>query len=126
LRERTNGPFRFSTLRCNDAKKNARRKDCPHGSVFCLIRLSPNWNANWGSNRSAKKRLLGRAADRFGGTTVGKKPEIVSVGKAPITPITLNFSLRYAAEMLVLGADLSDWKTGNMEMIQDYMKPLPR
>jgi len=21
---------------------------------------------------------------------------------------------------------LSDWKTGNMEMIQDYMKPLPR
>jgi len=108
---------------------------------------------------------------------VGKKPEIVSVGKAPIVPITVkerkkiakqlakegkplrnifpevhgkvvdfithgisdgilyvsvrftdetNFSLRYAAEMLVLGADLSDWKTGNMEMIQDYMKPLPR
>ena len=57
---------------------------------------------------------------------MGKKPEIVSVGKAPITPITLNFSLRYAAEMLVLGAGLSDWKTGNMEMIQDYMKPLPR
>ena len=108
---------------------------------------------------------------------MGKKPEIVSVGKTPITSITVkerkkiakqlakegkplrnifpevhgkvvdfithgisdgilyvsvrftdetNFSLRYAAEMLVLGADLSDWKTGNMDMIRDYMKPLPR
>ena len=37
-----------------------------------------------------------------------------------------NFSLRYAAEMLVLGADLSDWKTGNMDMIREYRKPLTR
>lgn len=37
-----------------------------------------------------------------------------------------NFSIRYAAEMFVVGVDLSDWKTGNMDMIRQYMKPIPR
>jgi len=26
----------------------------------------------------------------------------------------------------IVGADLSDWKTGNYEMIHEYMKPIPR
>jgi methanogenic corrinoid protein MtbC1 len=37
-----------------------------------------------------------------------------------------NFSIRYAAEMFVVGVDLSDWKTGNMDMIREYMKPIPK
>jgi hypothetical protein len=27
--------------------------------------------------------------------------------------------------MLIVSADLSDWKTGNYEMIREYMKPIP-
>jgi len=30
------------------------------------------------------------------------------------------------AEMFVVGVDLSDWKTGNMDMIREYMKPIPK
>jgi hypothetical protein len=28
--------------------------------------------------------------------------------------------------MLVVGVDLSDMKTGNLDMIRQYMKPIPR
>ena len=37
-----------------------------------------------------------------------------------------NFSLRYACGMFVVGADISDMKTGNLQMIREYMKPIPR
>ena len=37
-----------------------------------------------------------------------------------------NFSIRYAAELLAVGVDLSDWQSGNMDMIREYMKPIPR
>ena len=37
-----------------------------------------------------------------------------------------NFSIRYASEMFVVGVDLGDWKTGNLDMIREYMKPIPR
>jgi hypothetical protein len=36
------------------------------------------------------------------------------------------FSLRFACDISILSADLSDWKTGNYEMIREYMKPIPR
>jgi hypothetical protein len=36
------------------------------------------------------------------------------------------FSFRFACEMLIVGADLSDWKTGNYEIIREYMKAIPR
>ncbi len=36
------------------------------------------------------------------------------------------FSLRYACEMFAVEVALSDWKTGNMEMIREYMKSIPR
>jgi len=36
------------------------------------------------------------------------------------------FSLRYACHMFVAGADISDVKTGNFEIIREYMKPIPR
>lgn len=36
------------------------------------------------------------------------------------------FSLRFACDISILAADLSDWKTGNYEMIREYMKPIPR
>jgi hypothetical protein len=36
------------------------------------------------------------------------------------------FSLRFARDISIVGADLSDWKTGNYEMIHEYMKPIPR
>jgi hypothetical protein len=36
------------------------------------------------------------------------------------------FSLRFAYDISIASADLSDWKTGNYEMIREYMKPIPR
>lgn len=36
------------------------------------------------------------------------------------------FSLRFACDMVIVSADLSDWKTGDYEMIREYMKPIPR
>jgi hypothetical protein len=37
-----------------------------------------------------------------------------------------HFSMRYGSNMFVAGVDLSDWKTGEMNMIREYMKPIPR
>jgi len=37
-----------------------------------------------------------------------------------------NFSIRYASNMFVVGVDLSDWKTGDMNLIREYMKPIRR
>ena len=36
------------------------------------------------------------------------------------------FSFRFACDMFIVGADLSDWKTGDSEMVREYMKPIPR
>jgi hypothetical protein len=36
------------------------------------------------------------------------------------------FSLRYAYDMFVVGADISNWKTGNDDIIRQYMKSIPR
>jgi hypothetical protein len=36
------------------------------------------------------------------------------------------FSLRLACDISIVSADLSDWKTGNYEMIREYMEPIPR
>jgi hypothetical protein len=36
------------------------------------------------------------------------------------------FSLRYACDMFVVGADFCDFKTGDFEMIREYMRPIPR
>lgn len=36
------------------------------------------------------------------------------------------FSLRYACGMFIVGADLADAKTGNFEIIREYMRPIPR
>lgn len=37
-----------------------------------------------------------------------------------------DFSLRYSCNMFVVGADLCDVKTGDYEMIREYMKPISR
>jgi ribosomal protein L9 len=37
-----------------------------------------------------------------------------------------NFSIRYACNMFVVGMDLSNMKAGNLDMIREYMKPIPR
>jgi|SRR5215469_14595926 len=37
-----------------------------------------------------------------------------------------SFSLRYACDMFIVGADLSDWRDGNYNLIREYMKPIPR
>lgn len=37
-----------------------------------------------------------------------------------------DFSLRYACDMFVVGADFCDVKTGDYEMIREYMRPIPR
>ena len=34
--------------------------------------------------------------------------------------------LRYACDMFVVGADFCDFKTGDFEMIREYMRPIPR
>ncbi len=36
------------------------------------------------------------------------------------------FSFRFACDMFIVGADLSDWNTGNYDSIREYMKPIPR
>jgi hypothetical protein len=36
------------------------------------------------------------------------------------------FSLRYACDMFIVGADINDWKTGNYDIIREYMKPISR
>ena|SRR5580765_4929107 len=36
------------------------------------------------------------------------------------------FSFRFACDMFIVGADLSDWKTGNYYITREYMKPIPR
>jgi hypothetical protein len=35
-----------------------------------------------------------------------------------------NFSLRFACEMFIVGADLTDMQRGDLEMIREYMKPI--
>jgi hypothetical protein len=37
-----------------------------------------------------------------------------------------DFSLRYACDMFAVGADFCDMKTGDMEIIREYMRPIPR
>ena len=37
-----------------------------------------------------------------------------------------SFCLRYGCDMFIVGADLSDWRTGNDDIIREYMKPIPR
>jgi hypothetical protein len=36
------------------------------------------------------------------------------------------FSLRFACDIFITVADMSNWKTGNYEMIREYMKPIQR
>jgi hypothetical protein len=36
------------------------------------------------------------------------------------------FSLRFACDMFIVSADISDWKTGDYEMTREYMEPIPR
>jgi hypothetical protein len=36
------------------------------------------------------------------------------------------FSLRFTCDMFIVSADISDWKTGDYEMVREYMKPIPR
>lgn len=36
------------------------------------------------------------------------------------------FSLRYSCDMVVVGAELSQLKGGNLKIIREYMRPLPR
>jgi hypothetical protein len=37
-----------------------------------------------------------------------------------------SFCLRYGCDMFIVGADLSDWRDGNFNIIREYMKPIPR
>jgi hypothetical protein len=37
-----------------------------------------------------------------------------------------SFCLRYGCDMFVVGADLSDWRSGNYNIIREHMKPIPR
>jgi hypothetical protein len=35
-----------------------------------------------------------------------------------------DFSLRYACDMFVVGAEFCDFKTGDLEIIREYMRPI--
>jgi hypothetical protein len=37
-----------------------------------------------------------------------------------------SFCLRYACAMFAVGAELSDWRSGDFHIIREYMKPIPR
>jgi len=34
--------------------------------------------------------------------------------------------VRYACDMFAVGAELSDWQSGDFHIIREYMKPIPR
>jgi hypothetical protein len=36
------------------------------------------------------------------------------------------FSLRYGCDLFIVGADYSDWTTGDNQILRQYMKPIPR
>jgi hypothetical protein len=36
------------------------------------------------------------------------------------------FSLRFACEMFIVGADFGDMRTGDLEIVREYMKPILR
>ena len=37
-----------------------------------------------------------------------------------------SFCVRYACDMFAIGAELSDWQSGDFHIIREYMKPIPR
>ena len=37
-----------------------------------------------------------------------------------------SFCLRYACDMFAIGADLSDWQSGDCQVLREYMRPIPR
>jgi hypothetical protein len=37
-----------------------------------------------------------------------------------------SFCLRYACDMFAVGAELSNWQSGDFHIIREYMKPIPR
>jgi hypothetical protein len=37
-----------------------------------------------------------------------------------------SFCVRYACDMFPVGAELSDWHSGDFHIIREYMKPIPR
>jgi len=37
-----------------------------------------------------------------------------------------SFCVRYAADMLAVGAELSDWQNGDFHIVREYMKSIPR
>lgn len=36
------------------------------------------------------------------------------------------FSVRYGCDLSIVGADFSDWKTGDDRILREYIKPIPR
>ena len=37
-----------------------------------------------------------------------------------------SFCLRYASDMFAVGAELSDWQSGDFHILREYMRPIPR
>jgi len=37
-----------------------------------------------------------------------------------------SFCVRYGCDMFAVGAELSDWQSGDFHIIREYMKPIPR
>ena len=37
-----------------------------------------------------------------------------------------SFCFRYACDIFAVGADLSDWRSGDFHILREYMKPIPR
>jgi len=37
-----------------------------------------------------------------------------------------SFCVRYACDMFAVGAELSDWQSGDFHIIREYMRPIPR
>jgi len=81
---------------------------------------------------ATQKTRLRSAGRRYAGVQ-GKVVEYISHSIDDVT-LCVNvcfkdktlFSLRFACDMSIVSADISDWKTGDYEMIREYMKPIPR
>lgn len=81
------------------------------------------------AKRTARSRYTARRCDGLQAKVVDYISHSIDDGTLCVN-VCFNdktlFSLRFACNISIVSADLSDWKTGDHEMIREYMKPIPR
>jgi len=79
------------------------------------------------NNGVAKLKLRSPALADYIETTRTKWSERLTICRTGLEHGTWVLpKVRYACDMFVVGADFCDFKTGDFEMIREYMRPIPR